>query len=195
MATFGGLTVNVAVIGQGDVACALANNLSTKYAVHFECSKALKAVANWSDLIILMPPYDWDSGFLKELAKVTKGKPVLATGNPIDSDRGMVGFGLSAAERLQNNLPKAHVVTAFDSVFVPAQDLFGGGSELTLFVAGNHTDAKRLVMQLGRDFGFAVVDAGGLKAARYFEAAAMLFVNLAFGFAWGSCTGYRFSGC
>lgn len=53
------------------------------------------------------------------------------------------------------------------------------GHKGTLFVAGDHSDAKARVMALGSEIGFSPLDAGPLKSARYLEGIAHLNIVLA----------------
>lgn len=56
-----------------------------------------------------------------------------------------------------------------------------GGRDVPAFLASDSTDAKAVVAELARSIGFAVVDAGGLKNARYLEALAGLNIYLGYG--------------
>ena len=72
-------------------------------------------------------------------------------------------------------LPRSRVVKAFNAVL--ARDLIKGGRLLgpgvrqALPIAGDDAEAKRVVAQLHRDFGFDVVDAGSLAESWRFERA------------------------
>jgi hypothetical protein len=103
-----------------------------------------------------------------------------------------VGFTTSAAEELQKQLPKAHVVKAFNTVFALNQSTGRIGKEqLTAFVAGNDQKAKQVVMQLTQEMGFDPVDSGSLKSARYLEPMAALIIGLAFKMKMGTEIGYK----
>ncbi len=49
-----------------------------------------------------------------------------------------------------------------------------------MFLCGDDADAKGVVMKLGQDVGFEMIDAGDLAIARLLEPVAMLWIHLAF---------------
>lgn len=49
-----------------------------------------------------------------------------------------------------------------------------------MFVAGDDTEKKPVVMKLIGDLGFEVIDAGDLKIARLLKPFGMLWIHLAF---------------
>jgi len=110
------------------------------------------------------------------------GKIVLDATNPLDFSKGMPpllvgGLGDSGGERHQRLLPGAHVVKAFNTVgnalmFRP--QLPGGPPDM--FICGNDAAAKRTVGEICRDFGWGVVDVGGIDAAHYLEAMCLVWV-------------------
>lgn len=111
-----------------------------------------------------------------------RGKVVIDTTNPLDFSGGMppklaVTGNDSAGERVQRLLPDAHVVKAFNTVgnslmFRP--DLPGGPPDM--FVCGNREDAKKTVADILKDFGWGVVDVGGIESSRYLEAMCLVWV-------------------
>jgi len=66
-----------------------------------------------------------------------------------------------------------------------------GEEQLTLFVAGDDFEAKKLVMALGEDIGFNSVDAGPLRNARFLEPMGMLMINLGLALGMGTKIGYK----
>jgi NADPH-dependent F420 reductase len=87
----------------------------------------------------------------------------------------------SAAERIQELVPRARVVKGWNHVhaaYVTAPAVDGVASSVLL--AGDHAGAKKHVMSLARDMGFDPVDVGPLRAARDLErlVSVMLFVRL-----------------
>jgi len=111
-----------------------------------------------------------------------RGKVVIDTTNPLDFSGGMppklaVTGNDSAGEHVQRLLPDAHVVKAFNTVgnslmFRP--DLPGGPPDM--FVCGNREDAKKTVADILKDFGWGVVDVGGIESSRYLEAMCLVWV-------------------
>jgi hypothetical protein len=111
-----------------------------------------------------------------------RGKVVIDATNPLDFSGGMppklaVSGNDSAGERVQRLLPEAHVVKAFNTVgnaFMFRPDFPGGPPDM--FIAGNNDDAKKKVSGIVKDFGWGVVDVGGIESSRYLEAMCMVWV-------------------
>ena len=111
-----------------------------------------------------------------------RGKVVIDATNPLDFSGGMppklaVAGDDSGGEQVQRQLPGAHVVKAFNTVghalmFRP--ELPGGPPDM--FIAGDDAGAKRKVGALLEDFGWGVVDIGGIAGARYLEAMCLTWV-------------------
>jgi len=111
-----------------------------------------------------------------------RGKVVVDTTNPLDFSAGMppklaVSGNDSAGERVQRLLPDAQVVKAFNTVGNPFmfRPSFPGGPP-DMFFCGNNDDAKKQVAALLKDFGWGVVDVGGIESSRYLEAMCMVWV-------------------
>ncbi|MEY4518392.1 MAG: hypothetical protein RLZZ499_991 [Cyanobacteriota bacterium] len=79
---------------------------------------------------------------------------------------------LSLAEKLASEVPQARVVKAFNTM---AQEVFELSPQplkeynVSVFVAGDDGEAKKTVMNLSKDMGFAPVDCGELRFARLLE--------------------------
>jgi len=118
------------------------------------------------------------------------GKVVIDISNPLTADyMGLtIGHSTSAGEEIQKSFPKAKVVKAFNTVF--AQLLAAGpslaGETVPAYFAGDDAAAKETVSAPIKSIGFAPVDAGGLKNARYLEALGGL--NIYFGYGAGKGT-------
>jgi predicted dinucleotide-binding enzyme len=96
-----------------------------------------------------------------------------------------VAHKTSGAETLAKKVPKARVVSAFNTV--PSEVLFSvfaGRRRKTrrpsLVYCGDNTAAKDVAARLIRDVGFEGVDAGPLRMARYTEPFALLIAQLAY---------------
>lgn len=114
------------------------------------------------------------------------GKVVIDITNPLTADyMGLtLGFNTSAAEEIARAVPQAHVVKAFNTLFaqvLAAGADFGQGRQASVFVAADDASAKSTVTTLAQSLGFATVDAGGLKNARYLEPLAGLNIYLGYG--------------
>jgi 8-hydroxy-5-deazaflavin:NADPH oxidoreductase len=90
----------------------------------------------------------------------------------------------SGAEALAKRVPKARVVSAFNTV--PSEVLFGvyearrKADRPSLVYCGDDARGKRIAVDLIRDVGFHPVDAGPLRIARYTEPLALLVAQLAY---------------
>jgi predicted dinucleotide-binding enzyme len=111
-----------------------------------------------------------------------RGKVVIDATNPLDFSGGMppklaVSGNDSAGERVQRLLPDAHVVKAFNTVgnaFMFRPDFPGGPPDM--FIAGNNEEAKKRVSDILKEFGWGVIDLGGIESSRYLEAMCMVWV-------------------
>ncbi|MDJ0592041.1 MAG: NADPH-dependent F420 reductase [Pleurocapsa sp. MO_226.B13] len=78
----------------------------------------------------------------------------------------------SLAEKLAEQVPQARVVKAFNTM---AQEVFELSPQplneynVSVFVAGDDEDARKIVMSLAADIGFTPVDCGELRFARLLE--------------------------
>lgn len=143
------------------------------------------AEAAASDVFILATGYADAVSALKALGSLA-GKVVVDVTNPLTADyMGLtLGHTTSAAEEIAKAVPGAKVVKAFDTVFasVLAEGAsLGAGKTVPVFVAGDDAQAKQAVSEIASSIGFDVIDAGGLKNARYLEPLAGLNIYLGYG--------------
>jgi predicted dinucleotide-binding enzyme len=102
----------------------------------------------------------------------------------------------SGAEELAKRVPEARVVCAFNTV--PSEVLFGvfearrEATRPSLVYCGDDPGSKGIAAGLIRDVGFAPVDAGALRIARYTEPFALLVAQLAYEGTEGPELAYRF---
>ena len=126
------------------------------------------------------------------------GKVIVTCSLPMDTDNTklIVANTSSGAEELAKLVPKAHVVSAFNTV--PSEVLFGvyeakrKATRPSLVYCGNDESAKSVAAGLIRDVGFDPVDAGPLQIARYTEPFALLVAQLAYEGEGGPEVAYRF---
>jgi hypothetical protein len=137
------------------------------------------------DAVVVATPYEGAVAALQGVGKLD-GKVVIDITNPLTPDyMGLtVGHATSAAEEIAKAVPGAEIVKAFNTVF--AQVLaegadFGAGRKVTVFVASDSERAKQTARALAQSMGFEVLDAGGLKNARYLEPVAGLNIYLGYG--------------
>lgn len=111
-----------------------------------------------------------------------KGKLVIDATNPLDTSGGGLprlvgGLGNSSGELIQEALPDAFVVKAFNTVgnahFYKPE--FPGGPP-DMFICGDDASAKARVARICQDFGWNPVDVGGIGLAHYLEATAMVWI-------------------
>lgn len=141
--------------------------------------------ADGVDAIVLATGYGDAVAALRSVGDVS-GKVLIDITNPLTADyMGLtIGHGTSAAEEIAKAAPGAEVVKAFNTVF--AQVLaegadFGNGRQVEVFVASDSERAKQTARALAESIGFAVIDAGPLKNARYLEPVAGLNIYLGYG--------------
>lgn len=195
--------MNVTVIGAGNMGAGFVKQLTGaghKVAVaarSLDKARALAAAhpgatavpaaqaAARADVIVLATGYGDAVAALQSLGDLS-GKVVIDITNPLTADyMGLsIGHGTSAGEEIAKAVPGAEVVKAFNTVF--AQVLaegadFGRGQQVPVFVASDSARAKQTAASLAESMGFAVIDAGGLRNARYLEPLAGLNVYLGYG--------------
>ena len=141
--------------------------------------------ASGADAVVLATGYADAAAALQAVGGL-QGQVVIDITNPLTADyMGLtLGHSTSAAEEIAKTVPGAEVVKGFNTVF--AQVLaegadFGSGRKVTVFVASDSNRAKQTATALAESIGFDVVDAGGLKNARYLEPLAGLNIYLGYG--------------
>jgi 8-hydroxy-5-deazaflavin:NADPH oxidoreductase len=111
-----------------------------------------------------------------------RGKVVIDTTNPLDFSSGapklVVPAAGSGGQEVQKLLPGALVVKAFNTVghghmFRP--ELPGGPPDM--FICGGDGGAKKKVAELLGQFGWGVVDIGGIDGSGYLEAMCLVWVR------------------
>ncbi|MFF2833149.1 NADPH-dependent F420 reductase [Cellulosimicrobium cellulans] len=135
------------------------------------------------DVVVLALPYGAVAEVVDLYADRLDGKVVVDITNPLDFatfDSLVVPDGSSAAAQVQQRVPGARVLKAFNTNF--AATLASGQVgplPTTVLVAGDDADAKAALA--GAVSGVRVVDAGSLKRAHELEALGFLQLTLAAG--------------
>jgi len=176
--------MRIGILGSGAVGQALARGLAShghevrigtrKDAVEDLPVASPAEVAADADLVFLAvlgtAAVDVAEGVRAEL----RGKVLVDTTNPLDFSTGgpglFVGHTDSLGERVQQAVPEAQVVKAYNTVgnaLMVDPDLPGGPP--SMFIGGNSDEAKATVTSLLEDTGWDVVDLGGIEASRYLE--------------------------
>jgi hypothetical protein len=153
--------------------------------------------AREADVLLLAVPWSRVDDVLKQAGDVS-GKVIVSCSLPMNADdTGLViAHTSSGAEALAKKVPKARVVSAFNTV--PSEVLFGvfaarrKAKRPSLVYCGDDARSKGIAAQLIRDVGFDPVDAGPLRIARYTEPFALLVAQLAYEGDGGPEVAYRF---
>ena len=194
-------TVNVGILGSGDVGKALARGFAgTGHKVMIGSRSPQKLADFVKDTAgVSSGTFEETAKFGDVLALATlgvateeairlagpknfEGKVVIDATNPLDFSGGMppklfVGHTDSLGERVQRWLPGARVVKAFNTAgnaFFVKPDFPGGPPDM--FIAGNDAGAKKIVSQICEHWGWGVIDLGGIESSRYLEAMCMVWV-------------------
>jgi len=195
--------MNITLIGTGNMGSAFAKQLTRAgHAVRITARDLAKAQAlaaanpgavaapaadalTGSDVVIVATGYADALPALRSLGSLA-GKVVIDITNPLTADfMGLtLGHDTSAAEEIAKALPEAEVVKAFNTLF--AQVLadgpqFANGQLAPAFFASDSERAKQTAKALIESLGFAPVDAGPLRNARYLEPLAALNIYLGYG--------------
>ena len=196
--------MKVTIIGAGNVGKALATSITnaghdvTIAARNAENARAAaEAIGTGSadsnatavigaDVVILAVPYTAGAQVADEIRSGVDGKTIIDVTNPLTPDySGLATHGTSAAEELQQRLPDANVVKAFNTIFASNQAT--PTREVDGFVAADDGEAKRQVISLVESMGFTPLDVGPLSAARHLEGMAFINIGLNAQNGW-SCT-------
>ena len=132
------------------------------------------------------------------LAGDVSGKVIITCSLPMNAEdtKLVVGHTSSGAEELAKLARRANVVSAFGTV--PSEVLFGvfearrKTNRPSMAYCGDAQSAKDIAATLIRDVGFAPVDAGPLRIARYLEPFTLLMAQLAYEGEGGPEVAYRF---
>jgi predicted dinucleotide-binding enzyme len=150
-----------------------------------------------SEVLLLAVHWSRFDDVLKRTGELP-GKVLVSCSLPMnanDTDL-VVAHTSSGAEVLARRLPKARIVSAFNTV--PSEVLFGvfearrKGRRPSLVYCGDDSGSKAIAARLIRDAGFDPVDAGPLRIARYTEPFALLVAQLAYEGKGGPELAYRF---
>lgn len=199
--------MKVAIIGAGNVGKALGTSLTraghevTLAATSPESAKAAAtqigaasadnaaAAVTDANVVILAVPYQASRDVAAEIADGTIGRTIIDTTNPLTADYSGLATDTSAAEELQQRLPEANIVKAFNTVFASNQsDPSAADGQIDGYVAGDDARAKQTVISLVESIGMKPLDVGPLSSARYLEGMAFINIglNAANGWSWTS---------
>ncbi|MFC5861025.1 NADPH-dependent F420 reductase [Acidicapsa dinghuensis] len=201
--------MKIAILGTGHIGSALADlwlrhghsivlgvrdkgKISAAESSHTGATASLVAdAAQYCEVVVLAVPWDAAESVLRTTGDLA-GKVLIDTTNPLKKDlSGLENLGgRSAAELVQEAQPQARVVKAFNTVGAP---FLGhgqvGGAVAGGFYCSDDLGAKAITAGLVEQAGLFPTDCGALRNARYLEAMAMLWIDMAF----GSRRGQRFA--
>lgn len=153
--------------------------------------------AQEADALLLAVHWSRVDDVLKQAGDLSD-KVVLSCSLPMNADDTelVIAHKGSGAEELAKRIPKARVVSAFNTV--PSEVLFevyearSKADRPSLVYCGDDESGKTVAAGLIRDVGFDPVDAGPLRIARYTEPFALLVAQLAYEGDEGPKLAYRF---
>jgi 8-hydroxy-5-deazaflavin:NADPH oxidoreductase len=206
--------VKIAIIGAGRVGSAIARAaIRTGHAVTLTAVQADKArqvagqvgatagtsnaeAVRDADFVVLAVPFTAVPSVAQEIRDGAAGKIVIDVTNPLKADlSGLTTGERSAAEELQDRLPAAAVIKAFNTVLASNQaDPTADGMVLDGLYAGNDSKAKGAVADWLAAIGYRPIDAGDLTAARVLEPMAFLNIALNARNNWPWQTGWKLVG-
>ncbi len=129
-------------------------------------------------LIVLAVPFEAVQSIFNKISIEPETIIVDAT-NPIASDMKSMSIGntCSGAEKINEWIPNAHIVKAFNTTgWENMKNSNYPNGKLTMFYAGNDKKSKQIVASIIDSFGFQPYDAGDLFMARFIEAMAMVWI-------------------
>jgi 8-hydroxy-5-deazaflavin:NADPH oxidoreductase len=153
--------------------------------------------AQEADALLLAVHWSRIDDVLKQAGDLS-GKVIVTCSLPMDAGNTklIIANTSSGAEELAKKVPKARLVSAFNTV--PSEVLFGvyearrKTTRPSLVYCGNDESGKTVAAELIRDAGFDPIDAGALHIARYTEPFALLVAQLAYEGEGGPELAYRF---
>lgn len=176
---------SITIFGNGNMGKAISGVLAQGSADIQHIGSADTSAEITGDIVVLAVPYPALAVIADTYGAQLAGKTVVDITNPLDFstfDSLVVPAGSSAAAGLQERLPEAKVVKAFNTNFAAT---LGSGTvgdaPTTVLVAGDDADAKAALIAAVQAGGLAAVDAGVLSRAHELEAVGFLQLTLAVG--------------
>ena len=150
-----------------------------------------------ADVVLMAVHWSRVDDVLKKAGDLS-GKVIVSCSLPMNADDTdlVVAHKSSGAEELGKKVPKARVVSAFNTL--PSEVLFsvfesrGQDARPHVVYCGDDASAKEVAAELIRDAGFEPLDVGPLRIARYTEPFALLVARLAYEGDRGPAMAYRF---
>ena len=163
--------MNIAVIGAGKIGGTLRDLFSKAghdvVAINSKGPMTANEAAAWGDLVVLATHFRAYEALPSNDA--VRGKIVVDAMNPYNDDFTVMDLGDgTSCEETRSRLPDARLVKAFNTIYyvrlrTNGQPSMPLGDREAIFVAGDDEAAKRSVMKLIEQIGFAPVDTGSLR--------------------------------
>ncbi|HEY7193807.1 MAG TPA: NAD(P)-binding domain-containing protein [Gemmatimonadales bacterium] len=183
--------MKVAILGTGEVGKSLAAGFKKHghdvKMGHRDPKESYADAAKFAELAVLATPWSGTENAIKLTdPRNLAGKVVIDVTNPLKFEESQapqlaLGFNDSGGEQVQRWLPQSRVVKCFNIVgntLMVNPQIPGGPPDM--FIAGNDAGAKQTVTTICKQFGWPVVDIGGIEGARLLEPLAMLWVVVGF---------------
>jgi NADPH-dependent F420 reductase len=150
-----------------------------------------------ADVVVLSVPWDNAREALAAAGDL-RGRILIDATNPVPlTPEGLrqglvIGHTTSGGEEVARWAEGARVVKAFNTTGWQnmANPLYGAQG-LSMLLCGDDAEARKVVADLARQLGFEPVDVGPLRSARYLEALAMLWIDMAVLQGFGTSFGFR----
>jgi NADPH-dependent F420 reductase len=150
-----------------------------------------------ADVVVLSVPWDGARDAIT-VAGDLRGRILIDATNPVPPTaeglrRGLViGHTTSGGEQVAQWAGGARVVKTFNTTgWQNMADPIYGSQGLSMLLCGDDAEAKKVVADLARQLGFEPVDVGPLRSARYLEAVAMLWIDMAVFQGFGTNMGFQ----
>jgi predicted dinucleotide-binding enzyme len=128
--------------------------------------------SSWeSDIIILAVPHEVEADVARHIRQVCTQKILISIGGTATANhtgQNAVSEG-SAAEQLQRELPRVHIVKAFNTLHLGDFKKASLGLKTNSYVAGDNEMAVEQVCKLVEDAGFYALNVGQLIQSRMLE--------------------------
>jgi NADPH-dependent F420 reductase len=148
-------------------------------------------------VVVLTVPWDNAKEALAAAGDL-RGRILIDATNPVPlTPEGLrqglvVGHTTSGGEEVARWAAGARVVKAFNTTgFQNMADPLYSSQSLSMLLCGDDVEAKKVTADLARQLGFDPVDVGPLRSARYLEALAMLWIDMAVLQGFGTNFGFR----
>ncbi len=179
------MSTTITIFGNGNMGSAIAGVLARGGASVQHIGSDQTDATIEGDIVVLAVPYASLAVIARDYSGQLADKTVVDISNPLNFetfDSLTVPAGSSAAAELQQALPAAHVLKAFNTNFA-ATLASGTVGELptTVLVAGDDADAKNALIAAVQAGGLVGIDAGSLARAHELEAIGFLQLTLAVG--------------